>query len=60
VTRIPISSTKKLTSLVIGTKKELSTLYGEFVMNDLEIVPPRKKVVATEYKDGSIVYSILE
>ncbi len=59
MTRIPISTTKKLVSIVIGTKKELSNLYGEYVLNDLEMVSPRTKVVCSEYKDGEIIYSLL-
>ena len=59
MTRIPISTTKKLVSIVIGTKKELSKLYGDYVLNDLEDISSRTKIVCSEYKNGEIVYSVL-
>lgn len=56
--RVPIDEKKKIKSINIGNKKELANLFGDWITKELEIVSPKTKVIATEYADGQIIFSI--
>lgn len=59
VIRIPIDDKRKLKTIMIGTPKELSQIYGTNLLEDLQELKA-KEVVICEYKDGTLNYTQLK
>ena len=56
---IPIDDKRKLKTIMIGTPKELSQIYGTNLLEDLQELKV-KQVAVSEYKDGTLNYTQLK
>lgn len=56
---IPIDDKRKLKTIMIGTPKELSQIYGTNLLDDLQELKV-KQVAISEYKDGTLNYTQLK
>lgn len=57
--RIPIDERRKIKTIIIGKPEELADIYGSFLLEDLKLLNHKKLIAVSEYKDGTINYTLL-